>query len=120
VCRACAALGFDSLLGLHRVEKSLIATASSAETTERLDVLFVGSRGWGPARRAVLGSTSAELVHCAACPVVVMPQAKPSINDAKRREIEHPSPHPPFAVVRHRRRLPAPRGRAGAATIDGL
>ena len=36
------------------------------------DLLFVGSRGYGPLRRALLGSVSGELVRTAGCPVIVM------------------------------------------------
>jgi nucleotide-binding universal stress UspA family protein len=37
-----------------------------------LDLLVMGSRGYGPIRRVVLGSTSHKLVREAACPVLVM------------------------------------------------
>ena len=39
-----------------------------------LDLLVVGSRGYGPLRRALLGSVSTELVGTAPCPVVVVPR----------------------------------------------
>jgi nucleotide-binding universal stress UspA family protein len=39
------------------------------------DLLFVGSRGYGPLRRALLGSVSGELVRTAGCPVIVMPRS---------------------------------------------
>jgi nucleotide-binding universal stress UspA family protein len=39
-----------------------------------LDLLVVGSRGFGPLRRLLLGSTSNRLVQAAACPVVVLPR----------------------------------------------
>jgi nucleotide-binding universal stress UspA family protein len=38
----------------------------------RLDLLVVGSRDYGPIRRLVLGSTSSKLVHQAPCPVLVL------------------------------------------------
>jgi nucleotide-binding universal stress UspA family protein len=38
------------------------------------DLLVVGSRGWGPLRRAGLGSTSARLVDQAPCPLIVVPR----------------------------------------------
>jgi hypothetical protein len=34
----------------------------------------VGSRGWGPVRRILLGSTSARLMREAHCPVLVLPR----------------------------------------------
>lgn len=40
-----------------------------------VDVLFCGSRGYGPARRVLLGGVSARLVRRARRPVVVVPRA---------------------------------------------
>ena len=39
-----------------------------------VDVMFVGSRGWGPPRRVMAGSTARHLAHDAACPVLVSPR----------------------------------------------
>lgn len=39
-----------------------------------VDVLFCGSRGYGPARRVLLGGVSTKLVRRARCPVVVVPR----------------------------------------------
>jgi nucleotide-binding universal stress UspA family protein len=41
--------------------------------SEHVDVVVAGSRGWGAARRVVLGSTTDHLAHHAHCPVVVVP-----------------------------------------------
>ena len=38
-----------------------------------IDLLFVGSRGYGPLRRALLGNVSGAVVREAGCPVVVTP-----------------------------------------------
>jgi nucleotide-binding universal stress UspA family protein len=38
----------------------------------QLDLLVTGSRGYGPVRRLMLGSTSTKLVHEAPCPVLVL------------------------------------------------
>lgn len=46
-----------------------------AALSEDVDLLVVGSRGWGPARRVLLGGTAHHLVHHASCPVVVVPRA---------------------------------------------
>jgi nucleotide-binding universal stress UspA family protein len=43
-----------------------------AREGEHLDLLVTGSRGYGPIRRLVLGSTSTRLVHKAPCPVLVL------------------------------------------------
>ena len=40
-----------------------------------VDLLFAGSRGYGPLRRALLGSVSGALVHDTGCPVVISPRS---------------------------------------------
>ena len=42
--------------------------------SEHMDLLVLGSRGYGPVRRALLGGSSDRIVHAAACPVVVVPR----------------------------------------------
>jgi nucleotide-binding universal stress UspA family protein len=42
--------------------------------SEKVDLLVIGSRRWGPASRVLLGSTGEALLHDAACPVVVVPR----------------------------------------------
>src|SRR3954454_19649607 len=44
------------------------------EAEKGVDVLFVGSRGHGPVRRAMLGSFSSALMSLAPCPVVITPR----------------------------------------------
>jgi nucleotide-binding universal stress UspA family protein len=39
-----------------------------------VDLVVVGSRGWGPVRRLLVGSTSDQLVREAACPVIAVPR----------------------------------------------
>ena len=46
--------------------------------SERVDLLVVGSRGFGPARRALLGSTADHLLHTAHCPLLVVPRGAAS------------------------------------------
>jgi nucleotide-binding universal stress UspA family protein len=41
---------------------------------DELDLLVVGSRGHGPLRRLILGSTSLELTREARCPLLIMPR----------------------------------------------
>ena len=48
-----------------------------------IDLLFVGSHGYGPIRRALLGNVSGALVRAAGCPVVVTPRTA----IAPRREL---------------------------------
>jgi len=42
---------------------------------DEVDILIVGSRGYGPIRRLVLGSTSTYLQRHARCPLLVLPRA---------------------------------------------
>ncbi len=44
------------------------------EQSGDLDLLCLGSRGYGPLLRVLLGSVSSELLHEAYCPVVVVPR----------------------------------------------
>jgi nucleotide-binding universal stress UspA family protein len=44
------------------------------ELSHRVDLLVIGSRGWGPVRRVLLGSTAASVIGAAACPVLVLPR----------------------------------------------
>jgi nucleotide-binding universal stress UspA family protein len=54
--------------------------------SHEVDMLVLGSRGYGPVRRTLLGSTSDWLVHHAACPVVVIPRAA-----ARRTQVAEPT-----------------------------
>lgn len=45
-----------------------------AEQSEDVDLMIVGSRGYGPLRAVLLGGVSHVLVHQAACPVIVLPR----------------------------------------------
>lgn len=44
------------------------------KAAEHLDLLIVGSRGYGPLRRALMGSTSTELMRTASAPILVLPR----------------------------------------------
>jgi hypothetical protein len=48
-----------------------------ARRSADLDLLIVGSRGHGPVRRFLLGSTSSRLVREASCPVLIVPRPAP-------------------------------------------
>lgn len=68
--------------GVHSVDPALAAVAVRrqgapatrlAEACERgADLLVVGSRGYGPLARVLLGSVSREVIRRAACPVLVV------------------------------------------------
>jgi nucleotide-binding universal stress UspA family protein len=51
------------------------AAAELVERSRELDLLVVGSRGYGPVRHALLGSVTQELMKTAACPVLVVPRS---------------------------------------------
>ena len=44
---------------------------------DEVDLLIVGSRGHGPLRRLVLGSTSLQLTREARCPLLIVPPPLP-------------------------------------------
>ncbi len=54
---------------LHGMPASTLA-AESAE----LDLLVVGSRGYGPIRRALLGDVASRLTRKANCPIIIVPR----------------------------------------------
>lgn len=51
------------------------ARVLEAAAREGLDLLVLGSRGFGPLRRVLLGSVSSELVREAPWPVMVVPRS---------------------------------------------
>ena len=70
-------------LALHRVPQGLqtdgrVLTGEPgptlAEAAGDFDLIVTGSRGYGPLRRTILGSASAELIRRAPCPVLVLPR----------------------------------------------
>lgn len=46
-----------------------------SEAGVELDLLVIGSRGYGPLRRTLLGGVSSEVMRLAPCPVIVVPRA---------------------------------------------
>ena len=70
--------GLERISGGVSVEGRLINGEVAdvlAEASTEADLLLVGSRGYGPMRRTLLGSTSAQLMHRAECPVMVLPRS---------------------------------------------
>jgi nucleotide-binding universal stress UspA family protein len=51
-----------------------IPVAELVALSREVDLLVVGSRGWGPVRRILVGSTAARLIREAHCPVLVLPR----------------------------------------------
>jgi nucleotide-binding universal stress UspA family protein len=46
-----------------------------AEEGAKLDLLVIGSRGYGPVRRVLLGGTANKVITTATCPVMVVPRS---------------------------------------------
>lgn len=70
-----AVTGIDVPASAEMIDAS--PAAALTELSRHVDLLVAGSRGWGAARRIVLGSTTDHLVHHAACPVLVVPRPDP-------------------------------------------
>ena len=58
--------GGDAVIGMPALELTRLS--------EDVDLLVVGSRGRGPLRRVLLGSTAAALSHDSHCPLLVLPR----------------------------------------------
>jgi nucleotide-binding universal stress UspA family protein len=55
----------------------------------RLDLLVIGSRGYGPVRRVLLGGTAHKVIHAATCPVMVVPRGTEKVSkDAHPHRID--------------------------------
>ena len=63
-----AAVNLEVGVALGRPADALLALS------ERVDLLVIGSRRWGPAARLLLGSTGEALMHDSACPVLAVPR----------------------------------------------
>jgi nucleotide-binding universal stress UspA family protein len=63
-----------------------------AEASSEYDLMLTGSRGYGPLRRTILGSTTRQLVAGSSCPVLVLPRAVGSdpLGFHTRRSAAHP------------------------------
>lgn len=60
-----------------RVEGRLLtgpAAALLAQSSEEFDLMLIGSRGYGPLGRTLLGSVATPLVHSSDCAVIVVPR----------------------------------------------
>ena len=60
------------------------AETIASKADEGVDLLVMGSRGYGPARRVLLGSVSSELARSAPCPLLVVPRTAERSERAER------------------------------------
>ena len=68
----------EQLAALDGVESEAVLGLPGEELAafgDRVDVLVVGSRGYGPLRRLMFGSTATHLADHARCPLLVLPRA---------------------------------------------
>lgn len=61
-----------------------VARDELVRLSEHMDLLVLGSRGYGPVRRALLGGSSDRIVHAAGCPVIVVPRGAHEDHAAER------------------------------------
>jgi len=64
----------DTVRATATVLEGDVVDALAALDDRDVDVLVVGSRGYGPLRRVLLGGTSSRLLRRAACPIMVVPR----------------------------------------------
>ena len=73
--------GGESVPGDIEVDTVLLEGDPASELAaqgETLDLLVVGSRGYGPIRRVLLGGVASSVVRLAPCPVMVIPRSAAS------------------------------------------
>jgi nucleotide-binding universal stress UspA family protein len=68
-----------------------VATEALAEFGAEVDLLVVGSRGYGPARRMLFGSTSEYLARHAPCPLLVLSRGVEAHLEAHREPSQTPA-----------------------------
>ncbi len=68
----------DGVEATRVMTEGVAAVALREQAAQGLDLLCVGSRGYGPLKRVLLGSVSSELLHEVACPVLVVPRGEES------------------------------------------
>lgn len=72
VARAAEYLGSE--IETTSTVKQTLASTLLVEESSRLDLLILGSRGYGPIRRVLLGGVSSSVVRRAYCPVLILPR----------------------------------------------
>jgi nucleotide-binding universal stress UspA family protein len=58
-----------------RIRSGFPVTELIDELEQGVDLLVIGSRGYGPIGRALVGSVAADVIRAAPCPVVLVPRA---------------------------------------------
>jgi nucleotide-binding universal stress UspA family protein len=61
-----------------------LTTEALVEQSERLDLLVLGSRGYGPLKSALLGSVSRRVVDSARCSVLVVPRGVRALGEIRQ------------------------------------
>ena len=72
-----------------------------SEQSEHLDLLVLGSRGYGPLRSVLLGSVSAQVIRASSCATVVVPRGGRDDHvqrDPRVRLLTRSSPWLPFGL----------------------
>ena len=75
----------NELVGPSRIQPEIFvgdAADEIAEASQDVDLMVMGSRGYGPLRRVLLGGTSLKVMRSAACPVIVVPRSGESEDSA--------------------------------------
>ncbi len=78
-------LGAGATVEVHRGDPA----RALLDAARAIDLLVVGSRGYGPVRHALLGSVSAEVMRHASCPVLVLPRQTLRDEAAPAPELAH-------------------------------
>ena len=66
--------GITCVVGPNGSGKSNVVDALADITPDAADLLICGSRGYGPARRVLLGGVSSRVLRHARVPVIVVPR----------------------------------------------
>lgn len=74
----------ESLDADGRLLDGAAADAVADDARNGVDLLCLGSRGYGPLRRVLLGSVSSKLVATAPCPLLVVPRPVVAADEVPR------------------------------------
>lgn len=87
-------------------------TEALVEQSERLDLLVLGSRGYGPLKSALLGSVSRRVVNGARCSVLVVTRGVRALGETSATSAGAPRSGRACAARQARGEAPPPRPRA--------